>query len=256
MTSSTATTPSEHDDVDRLLSVPMTETIPMEALRPYLASPSWHSIDGAFNLRSVSYSPFVRPGLVYRWGMLALLSEAGRHDIVKSLGITNISDLRSNEERHKFPDPDIPGVEFNASDLSSVGKSTSEQKWTNIVEMLVFHLEEYRESFREMLLFVLNNPGKPFLVHCTGGKDRSGIAVALLLSIANVPRQYIAHDFALTRIEIEPVRELLQAKATVDINDERVKAIAGCDCATIIKSPSRGSKAAAPSATQPLCRDF
>lgn len=102
-----------------------------------------------------------------------------------------------------------------------------------MVDMMFFHLDAYQSTFRELLLFVLKYPGAPFLIHCTAGKDRTAIAVALLLSIAGVPREFIAHDFALTRIGIEPVREVLQAKLTdgrkVDLEDERLKAIAGCE---------------------------
>jgi protein-tyrosine phosphatase len=38
----------------------------------------------------------------------------------------------------------------------------------------------------------------PALVHCTAGKDRTGMIVALLLGIAGVPDETIAVDFALS----------------------------------------------------------
>ena len=42
------------------------------------------------------------------------------------------------------------------------------------------------------------------LVHCHGGKDRTGIVVALLLSLAGVPRQTIVEDYALSEALLEP----------------------------------------------------
>ena len=43
------------------------------------------------------------------------------------------------------------------------------------------------------------------VVHCHGGKDRTGIVVALLLSIAGVPRETIIEDYALSEAQLEPV---------------------------------------------------
>lgn len=98
-------------------------------------------------------------------------------------------------------------------------------------------LESYREVFQQMLRWVLENLGQPFLVHCTAGKDRTAVAVALLLSIAGVPKESIAHEYAVTRIGIEPVRELLEGKLMgtggqrMDWTDQRLVAIAQCQYA-------------------------
>ncbi len=36
------------------------------------------------------------------------------------------------------------------------------------------------------------------IYHCAGGKDRTGVISALLLSIAGVPEEVIAEDYALS----------------------------------------------------------
>jgi protein tyrosine/serine phosphatase len=41
------------------------------------------------------------------------------------------------------------------------------------------------------------------LVHCHGGKDRTGIIVALLLSLAGVPRDMIVEDYAVSEARLE-----------------------------------------------------
>jgi protein-tyrosine phosphatase len=38
----------------------------------------------------------------------------------------------------------------------------------------------------------------PILVHCAAGKDRTGIAIALLLATLDVPRETIVEDYLLT----------------------------------------------------------
>lgn len=65
------------------------------------------------------------------------------------------------------------------------------------------------------------------------GKDRTGIAIALILALAGVPQEAIVHDYTLTRIGIEPVRELLQVKlmggnGEVDWEDKDTRMLAGC----------------------------
>ncbi len=43
------------------------------------------------------------------------------------------------------------------------------------------------------------------LVHCHAGKDRTGIIVALLLSLAGVPRNVIAEDYVLSNTYLQPI---------------------------------------------------
>jgi protein-tyrosine phosphatase len=51
------------------------------------------------------------------------------------------------------------------------------------------------------ILEELAAPGRlPALVHCTAGKDRTGILVALLLETLGTPRETVVADYALTGI--------------------------------------------------------
>lgn len=43
------------------------------------------------------------------------------------------------------------------------------------------------------------------LVHCHSGRDRTGIIIALLLSLAGVPRQIIAEDYAASQLYLQPI---------------------------------------------------
>lgn len=45
------------------------------------------------------------------------------------------------------------------------------------------------------------------LVHCTAGKDRTGVAVALVLSLCGVPDDAVAHDYSLTDLGLGDRRE-------------------------------------------------
>jgi protein tyrosine/serine phosphatase len=54
---------------------------------------------------------------------------------------------------------------------------------------------------QDALLLILNDH--------IAGKDRTGVFAALVLSLAGASRSLIAYDYALTRLGVEPSRELL-----------------------------------------------
>ena len=55
-------------------------------------------------------------------------------------------------------------------------------------------------SCRTILLHLANEPEKPLIVHCTAGKDRTGVICALVLSLCGVDDDFVAHEYALTEI--------------------------------------------------------
>ncbi|MEJ2860936.1 tyrosine-protein phosphatase [Actinomycetospora flava] len=62
-------------------------------------------------------------------------------------------------------------------------------------------------------------PG-PLLVHCAAGKDRTGVAVALLLRAAGVDRSTVAADFAATNDHRAALRDRLVAQGAIDASVE------------------------------------
>jgi len=55
-------------------------------------------------------------------------------------------------------------------------------------------------SYRTILLHLANDPEKPLIVHCTAGKDRTGVICALVLSLCGVNDEIVAHEYALTDV--------------------------------------------------------
>lgn len=45
------------------------------------------------------------------------------------------------------------------------------------------------------------------LIHCTQGKDRTGLIVALMLFLLDVPIEVISHDYTLSETELVPELE-------------------------------------------------
>jgi len=55
-------------------------------------------------------------------------------------------------------------------------------------------------SYRTILLHLANEPTKPLIVHCTAGKDRTGVFCALILSLCGVEDDIIAEEYSLTEM--------------------------------------------------------
>jgi protein tyrosine/serine phosphatase len=55
-------------------------------------------------------------------------------------------------------------------------------------------------SYRTILLHLANEPEKPLIVHCTAGKDRTGVLCALILSLCGVDDETVASEYELTEV--------------------------------------------------------
>ncbi|MBO0996066.1 tyrosine-protein phosphatase [Bacillus sp. SD088] len=87
---------------------------------------------------------------------------------------------------------------------------------------------------------VLEQDNGSILFHCFAGKDRTGIAAALLLTILNVDRTAIMNDYLQTNIQRQEAnKHFLQEVKTDDANSEKTKAlkkVLGVDQAYLQKS--------------------
>jgi protein tyrosine/serine phosphatase len=136
------------------------------------------------------------------------LSAEGWRALVEH-GVRRIVDLRFPEE---IAD-DVPGdAPVEVVHVSVLGERRTEE-WlatfnaamdeaTDAASYLVWSygafLELYRERFAAAVRAVADAPEGAVLVHCMGGKDRTGLLVALLLRVADVPVDVVAADYGLT----------------------------------------------------------
>jgi protein tyrosine/serine phosphatase len=58
-------------------------------------------------------------------------------------------------------------------------------------------LENAPPSYKTILLHLANEPEKPLIVHCTAGKDRTGVICALVLSLCGVDDEVVAKEYSL-----------------------------------------------------------
>jgi len=64
-------------------------------------------------------------------------------------------------------------------------------------------LENAPASYRQILLHIANEPSEPMIIHCTAGKDRTGVISALILSLCGVDDRTVAFEYALTEIGLQ-----------------------------------------------------
>ncbi len=128
--------------------------------------------------------------------------------VLKGMGFRSIIDLRSARERedapHDWHAPDCRwlGLDVNA-DLRVFGHDGRERliKGPEPEIAIATMAETYREVVAALMPHwpviagTLLGGEVPMLLNCTAGKDRTGVAIALLLEMAGVSRDDIIEDY-------------------------------------------------------------
>lgn len=165
------------------------------------------SIEGAVNLRDFGGYPTedgrrVRTGVLYRSGDTHGLSAEGHSHLAVQLGIRTVIDLRNAEERAEglsaFEAHGIATVHepLRSSDgasspiprdqvMRSVALGTFD--WAEVYWSML-HLNADR--FRRILELIAQPDALPVLIHCAGGRDRTGVTAALVLFALGVPGEH------------------------------------------------------------------
>lgn len=163
----------------------------------------------------------VKKGMLYRAGVMSGLGEEDRLAL-RELNITAIFDLRDDAERERKPTDWYIGTgtgyyfreyEQSLAEWSVAlrsGQLSAEQSRDIIHEIYESLPFEQLDSYRT--LFGLLLEGKvPLLFNCTAGKDRTGLAAALILFALGVDVQRIVEDYSLSNIAIERLIALVSA---------------------------------------------
>lgn len=113
----------------------------------------------------------------------------------------------------------LPLVQSLAPDTQARGKRGE----LTTGELYLLLLEIGSAWLPPFLAVAAHGPG-PLFVHCAAGKDRTGVAVALLLRSAGVDRATVAADFAATNDHRRALRDRLVAQGSLgeDVPAERV----------------------------------
>ena len=150
----------------------------------------------------------VKWGLLFRSGAMHGLTPAD-YATLQKLNIKVVCDFRSTGERAAKPSnwpegtaptilaDDYPLLQSGAMPKGDMRSWNNEQARAAMAAtypaMLTSFAGQYRRMFAELLA-----GHAPLAFHCTAGKDRTGVAAALVLLALGVPRHTVIADYLLT----------------------------------------------------------
>jgi hypothetical protein len=155
--------------------------------------------DGAVNARDLgglsAGSGTIQPGRIYRSARPDLLTETGWQQLADA-GVGTVIDLRNDDERlevrvldvvHHHPVEDQQDAEFMAM-------------WGGRLDTPEYYGEALRRwpgLITSVFARIADAPSGGVLVHCKAGKDRTGMIIAMLLTLVGTPVADILDDYEL-----------------------------------------------------------
>ena len=194
---------------------------PAVSVRPAAPTPTpdrFILLEGGRNFRDVggyrtADGRTVRRGRFYRSGSLGRLTPAGEARL-EQLGIGAIIDLRSTEERASDTNSRLTAAgmgywardyAFSQGNIVARMRNPANQSPTAARRIM---LDAYRNfpreqapGYRQLFARLASNSGATaaaVVVNCSAGKDRSGLAAALVLTALGVPYSDVRRDFMLS----------------------------------------------------------
>ncbi|MDT7548611.1 MAG: protein-tyrosine phosphatase [Actinomycetota bacterium] len=186
-----------------------------------MATPAWIELAGASNVRDVgglrAGDRAVRRGVLLRSDHLDDATTDDLTLLAGKLGLRGVVDLRVAAEDPRPPAWDGHGVEVLPLPLFDLSGTTDRSAFRgDQADAYGAMLDLAGASLVAILQFVLRAEGAPVLIHCAAGKDRTGIAVAVLLAAAGVDHEDIVADYLATDERLQRVRAQLATKAAYD----------------------------------------
>jgi protein-tyrosine phosphatase len=138
-----------------------------------------------------------------------------------TFGIETVIDLRWPEEVAQSPSPisaGLPNVRYHQISLlartidewDAIRDDCTKETWKCTV------LDNARSELQTVLRVIADASPGPLLFHCVAGKDRTGIVAALMLAVADVTPDAIAHDYAMSTTHLRDAYLVRYAKQDRD----------------------------------------
>jgi len=150
-------------------------------------------IDGLFNARATSAR---RPWLI-RTGAPENISAEGIAAL-RTLGVSVVVDLR---------EPSETGTASHGFPVRSVGIYGTQPPQTGRLEEIYEELLRERGNALARAVGLVADAEGAALVHCTAGKDRTGLVVTLARLAAGESRDRVISDYVLSAADVRVVRE-------------------------------------------------
>jgi protein-tyrosine phosphatase len=172
-------------------------------------------IEGALNFRDIGGyridgTAVVRKGVLFRSGDLWELTAADKVKL-SEIGLRTVIDMRTPNEIRSKPDRRFSG-KINTVEIPFIPswgdpglikrfslllkkRGENETFIRDFYKQIVF---EHKLQMKRIFEIISDENNLPALIHCTAGKDRTGIVVALIHLLCGVSEKDVLHDYLLT----------------------------------------------------------
>jgi protein-tyrosine phosphatase len=185
-------------------------------------------IDGLVNVRDIggirtADGRTVRSRQVIRGDNPRALTDAGQGDFADVVAPAVIVDLRMQLEVHRegytvLHDPvriiNLPMLPQSGVNQEQIDAGMAD----NLVEDYMRQIDVNAESVVTALRLIADPANRPVFVHCTAGKDRTGIVVAMLLSLLGVDDEVIVADYHVTAKNMAAILERIRSAPVFQAN--------------------------------------
>jgi protein-tyrosine phosphatase len=154
------------------------------------------------------------------WGRLyrsAVMSSLTPDDFVElgKLGIQTVCDFRSTDERKREPvnwpegvQPTVLATDYGLdmgaiAAMFSGGAVTAEKTRAAMTEFYRQTPYAFADQYARMMRELIDGRA-PLAFNCSAGKDRTGVAAALILTALGVPMETVIEDYLLSNIHYRP----------------------------------------------------
>jgi protein-tyrosine phosphatase len=215
--------------------------------------PNWIELEGVVNVRDVGGLPTadgsrIRPGVLIRSANLNSITEADVARLVDELGVRRVLDLRTDVELRES-EPGLlhgrDGISFHHLSLYPdtepdtpdpvvpwAGERYPAGRDPQVVSYLRY-LERRPDSIVAALRAIAEPDGAT-VVHCAAGKDRTGMVIALALSVAGVSHELIAADYAESQSQILAIIEQLSSSELYDLDIAQPEKVPPAEAGTML----------------------
>jgi protein-tyrosine phosphatase len=166
-------------------------------------SPNFRTYNGLKNKEGKSF----KDNMLFRSGTIASLTETDKRKLI-DLKLTTIIDFRTDYELQREPDDTIGlNVQSVRIPLGNINQESSLTMFkvlnnpsateSTVDSLMVGFYVKFADMIKSYQLFFneLLKPDSRVLFHCSAGKDRTGIASALLLFAMDFDESVIIQDF-------------------------------------------------------------
>ena len=171
----------------------------------------WKDVNGVSNFRDLGgwqtkHAEYVKPDRIFRCADLSKITDVGRNAL-QQLKIKKVYDLRSLPEISKNGVGRIDGIEwihvpiFHNRDYSPENLARRWRNYTSGVDGFVMVytgiLKNGAHPFGTILR-QLRDSDDPIVIHCTAGKDRTGVICGIILKLLGCEDELVAREYELT----------------------------------------------------------